>query len=110
MDTATSSTTIHDDSVYHSSVNAEFGNNAYASAYQLPPLFSYPTPSVSANDPVSETADSTRRNTGAFVTNSAEDKIKNTDTMNSSVGKPNDSIRESVTEVLRYYKSKYVHE
>lgn len=107
MDSTTSSTTTHDDSVYNS-VNAEFGNYASGSPYQLPPLFSYPTPSASAIDP--ETADGIQRNTGVFNTNSAEYNINSSDTMNSAVQKPNDSIRESVTEVLRYYKSKYVNE
>ena len=107
VDSTTSSTTTDDDSVYNS-VNTEFGNYASATQYQLPPLFSYPTPSASANNPVTETADSIRRNTGVFVTSRAEYNINNTDTMDCSAQKPNDTIRESVSEVLRYYKSKYV--
>ena len=95
-------TTIRDDSVYNS-VNAEFSNTINAPSYQLPPLFSRPIPSTSS-DPVTEVVAGTERNKVAFST---EDKVNENNSMNSSAQKPNDSIRESVTEVLRYYKTKY---
>lgn len=94
-------TTVHDDPVYNP-VNPESSNTVTASSFQLPPLFSHPTPA--SNDYITETIGDIRRNPKVLSTNSTEDKINS---MNSSVQKPNDNIRESVTEVLRYYKSKY---
>ena len=95
-------TTIRDDSVYNS-VNAEFSNTINAPSYQLPPLFSRPIPSTSG-DPVTEVVTGTERNKMAFST---EDKMNENNSMNSSAQKPNNSVRESVTEVLCYYKTKY---
>ena len=94
-----SSTTIHNDLAYNS-VNAESSHTVNAPSYQLPPLFSHPTFSKSSDDLVTEMSTGTSRNMAQYNSNSTEGP------MNTSVQKPDD-IRESVTEVLRYYKSKY---
>ena len=100
-------TTIDNDLGYNS-VNAESSHTVNAPSYQLPPLFSHPTSSTSSGDPVTEISTGTGRNMAGCNNNSAEDN--ESDLINTSVQKPDD-IRESVTEILRYYKSKYtVHE
>ena len=91
---------IHSDLACNS-VNAESSHTVNAPSYQLPPLFSHPTFSKSSGEPITEISS---RNVAGYNSNSTEDN--EIDPRNTAVQKPDD-IRESVTEVLRYYKSKY---
>ena len=84
-------------------VSTEFSNTMNTSSYQLPPLFSHPTSSTSNE---SFTKVTSGKNTSEY-NNDGTEEINKSDL---AIKKPDD-IRESVTEVLRYYKSKYtVHE
>lgn len=95
--------TIYNDSVYNP-VNATFDHTG--NSYQLPPLFSHPIPPT-FSDSVTEIAAGIRRNTVERIfDNPIDDRNNKSDLVNSSVQESDNSIRESVTEVLRYYKSK----
>ena len=84
-------------------VNTELSDTMNTSSYHLPPLFSHPTSSTSNNS-------FTKVTTGKNTTECNNDVIEEINDGDLAVQKPDD-IRESVTEVLRYYKSKYaVHE
>jgi len=97
------STTIHNDLIYNP-VDTTFDHTE--NSYQLPPLFSHPIPPTS-NDSITEGAADIRKDTVERVfDNAIEDRSNESDLKNSSFQEPDDSIRESVTEVLRYYKSK----
>ena len=92
------STTVNNDSVYTFDYTGD--------SYQLPPLFSRPIPPTPSGS-ITEAAAGIGRNTVERVfDNTIEDRNNESDLVNNSLQEPDDSIRESVTEILQYYKSK----